>query len=114
MFEAVVWSFAGEEVFCLTVLRREPIGVSWSVQLKNRRSGMLTLETGNETGLMRESDCVLICDWDGMQQRQWTTADNKTLKVMRRLSCQGERSGLYGRKRLKHSRNGASMQQRNI
>ena len=34
MVEAVVWSFVGEEVFCLTVLRREPIDVSWSEQMK--------------------------------------------------------------------------------
>ena len=26
-----------------------------------------------------------------MQQRHWTTADDKILKVMRRSSCQGEK-----------------------
>ena len=66
MVEAVVWSFVGEEVFCLTVLRREPIHVSWSVQMKGSKSGMLTLEW-NGSGLMRERerererDCILIC-----------------------------------------------------
>ena len=113
MAEAVVWSFAGAEVFCLTVLRREPIAVSWSVQVRKSKSDMLTLKW-NGNGLMREIDCVLIYVGDGMQQRQWTTANDETLKVMRRTNCQGDKVRGIQQRISKHSQDRASMQQRNI
>ena len=49
-----------------------------------------------------------------MQQRQWTEADDKTLKVMRRPSCQeGEKVKGIQQRISKHSQDGALMQQRN-
>ena len=57
--EEVVWSIVGGEVVFLTVLRMEPISVSYCTS-GELRTDMLTLDM-NGSGVMGKISCVLIC-----------------------------------------------------